>query len=250
MAGTVLRRRRLARRRALVVLGVAHGFSDAALYLVAGVNALIVVLVVDARWANKPLLALAGVGTLTALGCVCWLCTRRSFAERAAVIAGRLRHPRQPPPAEERQRRGAAWHDAVMHVVSGPGQWARLLGCAAAAWVADAGCLHFSLFALGAMVSLPVLLLAYTAGAIASQIPLVPAGFGVVETTVPSVLHLAGVPWPTALASILLYRLLATALPAVAGGLAMLSFAPKGGGPAPDEDAQGWDPVVPAAVTT
>jgi len=214
----------LSRRRALVVLGVSQWFSDAGLYIVAGLNALVVASFVDIRWANRPLLAAAGAATLAAMAGLGWLCTRKAFAERVAIIAGRVRRFRNPPPVEERRERGAAWHDAVMHVVSGPRQWLQLLVLGSLVWVADALCLHFSLLALGATISVPLLLLAYTAGAVASQVPLFPAGFGIVETTVPTMLHLAGVPWPAALAAVVVYRLVATALPAAAGGLALLSL--------------------------
>jgi hypothetical protein len=44
----------------------------------------------------------------------------------------------------------------------------------------DALCLRFSLLGLGARVGLAALLVAYTAGAIASQIPGLPAGVGMV----------------------------------------------------------------------
>ena len=47
------------------------------------------------------------------------------------------------------------------------------------------GASQFSLVAAGANINVDALLLAYTAGVLASNIPLLPAGLGVVETVTP-----------------------------------------------------------------
>jgi hypothetical protein len=69
-----------------------------------------------------------------------------------------------------------------------------------------------------------VLLLAYTVGIIASMVPLLPAGVGIVETVTPLILHAYGVPLPAALAAVLSFRLFASVLPAVAGALALVGL--------------------------
>jgi uncharacterized membrane protein YbhN (UPF0104 family) len=69
-----------------------------------------------------------------------------------------------------------------------------------------------------------VLLLAYTAGILATEVPLLPAGLGRVETAMPAVLRSFGVPVDTALAGALTYRALGTFLPAIAGALALPSL--------------------------
>ena len=222
MAGAALRRRRLAHRRTILVLGVSQWFSTASLYAIAALDALVVVLVARLDFPNRWMLVPAAVLTISGLVTLGYLGTRRRFAELAALVVGRLRHPRHPHPATEWRDRGAAWHDAAMHVVSGPAAWAALLLTAGGAWVADAACLHFALVAVGARVGLEILLLAYAVGAIASYVPLLPAGLGVVETVTPAILHLGGVPLATALAGILVYRVLGTILPAFAGAVAAL----------------------------
>lgn len=69
-----------------------------------------------------------------------------------------------------------------------------------------------------------VLILAYTASAVASDAPLLPAGIGVVETVTSALLKVYGVPLADALAAVLVYRVIGTLLPALAGlvGLATL----------------------------
>lgn len=224
MAETALRRRRLARRRSLVVLGAGVGFSDAGLYTLAGVNALLVATVLQVHFGSRLLFAAAGGGLLLVLAGAGWLCSRRKFAEWIAVALGRLARPLHPNSTADRRARGGAWHDALAHVVSGPRAWGMLLAFAAIAWSADALCLRFSLLALGAHISLSALLVAYTAGAISSQIPGVPAGLGVVETVTPFFLHVAGVALPAALGAVVVYRLVATVLPALAGVGALFSM--------------------------
>jgi uncharacterized protein (TIRG00374 family) len=96
-----------------------------------------------------------------------------------------------------------------------------LLGTCVAAWTCDGLCLYFALRAMGAEVGVDVLLLAYALGIIASMVPLLPAGIGVVETVTPVILHAYGVPLPTALAAVLGFRMVATVLPAIAGTVAL-----------------------------
>jgi len=55
-------------------------------------------------------------------------------------------------------------------------------------------------------------------------LPLLPGGLGVVEATVPAVLHRFGAPIDVALAGTLIYRGIAFFLPAVVGGLALAAM--------------------------
>ena len=85
-------------------------------------------------------------------------------------------------------------------------------------------------------MSIDILLLAYTVGIMASMVPLLPAGVGVVETTTTLILSAFGVPLTTALAAVLIYRLLATVAPAVIGGLAFLGLRLGPVPPAPERE--------------
>ena len=76
-------------------------------------------------------------------------------------------------------------------------------------WVFDVVCLAASAFALGMHgLTLPILLLAYTAGMAASGLSLLPGGIGVVETAMVLALVGGGIPAATALPAVLLYRLI------------------------------------------
>ena len=224
LAHGALRRRRLARRHTFVVLGAGLAFCSAGLYLLAAVDALVVASLTGVRYADRWLFAVGGAGLLGTLAIGAWLSTRRVVAEGLAVLLGRLRRPLHPRPVDERRAQGTAWHDTLVHAVAARRTWTRLLACACLAWLCDALCLHWSLLGLGAAVGLPALLIAYSAGALASQIPGLPAGLGVVDAVTPTLLHLAGAPLREAVAAIVVYRIVATGLPALAGVVSLVSM--------------------------
>lgn len=93
----------------------------------------------------------------------------------------------------------------------------------------------------GVVVDPDVALLASAAAVLASSIPLLPAGLGLVEAAVPAVLAWYGAPLDLALAGAVVARVVGTVLPAIAGALALwalqLAQAPNA---APD---RGVDPV-------
>jgi uncharacterized protein (TIRG00374 family) len=102
--------------------------------------------------------------------------------------------------------------------------WRGALAAAVASGVFDYLALLCSLRAVGADPRPSLVLLAYAAAELASLIPLTPGGLGFVEAGLVGTLTLAGVSGPDALASTLLYRLLAYWLPMPAGGVAYLLF--------------------------
>lgn len=216
-----LRRRGVRPRRIAVVLGFSEGYSWAALYLLAALNALAAAAVGDLHGAARLPIVLAAVGALGLIVAVGLLARRRATAEWLAVAVDALQFWRPRAPVEERRHVGAEWHAEAMQAIGTPGERSILVGLAAGAWIADAACLFFALLAAGVHVDLDVLLLAYTAGIIATSVPLLPAGIGVVEAVIPAVLHGFGVPYRDALAAALAYRVLGTFLPAAAGALAL-----------------------------
>jgi len=251
LAGRILRRRRLSHRRAVLVLGLSQWFATGGLYVLAAADALVVAALIRLPF-NRLLLAGAAVAALAIISGIGYLCTRRRTAERLAVIAGRVRNPRHPEPESTRRRRGAAWHEAAMAVIPGPAAWVVVLGTASGAWFADALCLDAALRALGANLSIPLLLLAYCGIAIAAEIPLLPAGLGIVETAGPAILAMGGIPFATGLVAILVYRVIGTVLPALAGGLAFtwLRLEPAPAPRAEEEPSVSGSPGPPVGVPT
>ena len=75
-------------------------------------------------------------------------------------------------------------------------------------WTLDAACLAASCAALGVHVSVPALLLTYTAGMAASSLTALPGGVGVVEAALILGLTTAGAPLAAALGAVLVYRVL------------------------------------------
>ncbi len=222
MANTALKRRRVDPRRIVVLVGFSHWFSARALFAIAAVDALVAAILGDIPHPYEGSLIAGTVVTLALLALTGWLSLRRRVAEWMASVLLRVRYWRTCPSGAERRARGTAWHRVAVHVTGDGRQRALLLTTTAAAWLSDGLCMYLALRATGIRLSLDQLLLAYTAGIIASNVPLIPAGLGIVETVTPLILVHYDVPWSKAIAAVLVYRLIGTLLPALAGAVAVI----------------------------
>jgi uncharacterized protein (TIRG00374 family) len=160
---------------------------------------------------GAALLVLAGTAAID-------LFTQRSTAaERLSVILGGLCWWRPRRSVEERRAGGAAWHADATAVLGSRSNRLLILGLSAAAWLADVVVLHLALLSVGVSLPFDVVLIGYTVGVLATLVPLLPAGLGLVETAVPLVLHGFGAPLAAAVAGVLAYRCVSTLLPAAVG---------------------------------
>jgi putative heme transporter len=98
-------------------------------------------------------------------------------------------------------------------------------------WVADAACLAFAILAVGGDVPWRGLLLAWAAGTAVASLGLTPGGLGVVEAALSSALVASGMVGTTAIAAVLVYRIVSLWLVLAVGGLTLLGL----GGPKVDE---------------
>jgi uncharacterized protein (TIRG00374 family) len=142
---------------------------------------------------------------------------RPQTAEWIAIAGGALCRGRPRQPIATRRAIGASWHAETRAVLGSSANRGSLLVISAAAWLADVCCCYCALAALGVAVPFDVVLLAYTVGVLATLVPFVPAGFGLVETAMPLVLHSFGVTLGTAVAAVVVYRCVSTLLPAAVG---------------------------------
>ena len=244
IATASLRRRRLQPRRIAVLLGFSQWFATRGLLAVVAVDAVVAAAAghLPGPWRSS---AVAGAVALAALlTATTWLSLRRWVAEAVSDAYLWVRHRRHPLTRAERRRRGAAWHAVAAHVTGDRRQRASLIATTAASWVCDGICLMLALRATGAHVSPDQLLFAYAVGTLASNVPLLPAGIGVVETLTPLLLTRFGVGWGDALTAVLVYRLLGTVAPAIGGVLAAALLRVEG-----DPDHAGPDPVAPPALS-
>ncbi len=92
---------------------------------------------------------------------------------------------------------------------------------------ADAACLALAVLAVGGDVPWRGLLLAWAAGTAVASLGLTPGGLGVVEAALGSALVAAGLAGPTAIAAVLLYRVVSLWPVVAVGGVALLGL----GGP-------------------
>jgi uncharacterized protein (TIRG00374 family) len=86
-------------------------------------------------------------------------------------------------------------------------RWKRALAAALGRWLFDFGCLLAALRALGVIPRPGLVLLAFCAAQILTQIPLTPGGLGFVEAGLTATLTLAGVPAGAAVVATFAYRL-------------------------------------------
>ena len=224
LAGTALRRRRVDRRRITALLGCSQWFNNRALFTIAALDVLVAAAAGDIPapyWGGAVTGALM---TLILLSFTAWLSLRRATAEWVACLLLRLRYWRDCPSTAVRRERGAAWHRVALRVSGDRQQRCLLTAISAAAWVCDGLCMYLALRAAGVRLDVDQALLAYTAGVIASKVPLIPAGLGVVETVTPLLLAHYGVSWTEAIAAVLVYRLFSTLLPAFVGVIAVVGL--------------------------
>lgn len=224
MAVSELRRRGLKGRRVVLGIGLSQWFlAVAALGLVA-VNALTVAVVVQGRigGARVARLWMAGGPALVVLVVIAlttWLVRRRATAEWLAVVAGRVRFWRRPISVAELRERGAGWWSELRGILAQGATGRKGAVLAVGVIGADVLCFACALASVGIEPRPGVLLVLYGAIVVSNLVPLLPAGIGAVETLVPALLHHLGTPLATGLAAVLVYRLLSTFLPAIAGVL-------------------------------
>ena len=84
----------------------------------------------------------------------------------------------------------------------------RCLAVAILNWICDCGCLVFSILAVGGHVPWQAVLAAYGLTQLAASLPITPGGIGVVEATLSVLLIAYHMPAPTAVAAVILYRIL------------------------------------------
>ena len=89
-------------------------------------------------------------------------------------------------------------------------------------WAADAACLALAIVAVGGDVPWQGLLLAWAAGTAVASLGLTPGGLGLVEAALSSALIAAGLVGSTAIAAVLVYRIVSLWLVLAVGGLALL----------------------------
>lgn len=224
IASRELRRRGRTKRQARLTVGFSEWFAQRTFYAVAALDLLLVIalghLSVDESW---PFIIVAAL-VIVAIAGTAVVARRPTSAEWMFGVLAAIRI-RQPQPEPEARRQAAeAWHAEAMAVVGPPRNRVRLALVSAAAVLADAATLWATCHAAGFHVHPELALLARTVGTVASWIPLLPSGLGVVEVAIPAILHRFGAPLDDALAATLVYRAAGTLLPALAGAVAMIAL--------------------------
>jgi uncharacterized membrane protein YbhN (UPF0104 family) len=96
--------------------------------------------------------------------------------------------------------------DRIGAVRLSPGSWTVALTLALANWLLDLACLITCLAAVGAAVPWDGIVIAYALTQIVAALPITPGGLGVVEGGLTALLVAYGVPLPSAVAAVVIYR--------------------------------------------
>lgn len=180
----------------VAMVGVALGGNDFSVTrLAVGTAAAAMVLVVLAKVVHRPasLLPLAGV-------VLRWVSRVRSR------------------PADTGQAGLAAAVAGLGVIRVSPARWVACAGWSLANWLLDAVCLWACATAVGAHLPLALLLVTYAAGMVALSVSPLPGGVGVVEAVLTVGLTAGGAPTATAVAAVVLYRLVSVGGVAAVGG--------------------------------
>jgi putative heme transporter len=139
------------------------------------------------------------------------------------VVAGVAVASRKSPPVHRSLTRaahaichvpgGRAVHDGFVRLVErmrvvrpSPVTWLEALGFALLNWLEACACLAACIIAVHGRVPWQGLLVAYSVGQVAATLPITPGGLGVVEGSITGLLIAYGMPTKTALAGVLLFR--------------------------------------------
>jgi uncharacterized protein (TIRG00374 family) len=211
-----LRRRGLDGTRTALVLALEQWFTYRVIYLVAAINLLVILASRDFP-VPGPWPVLGAVTALLLLAGTSALASKPATMEQLSRAWGRVRFWRPSPTAEERQRTALRLHLTMMGVLGPRRNRVELVAMSLVVHLAGVLTLLLSMRAVGLTIDLDLALLATATGIVASSIPLLPGGVGVVEAVVPALLHWYGAPLDQALAGALVARVLSTGFPAAAG---------------------------------
>jgi uncharacterized protein (TIRG00374 family) len=224
IASRELRRRGRTKRQARLTVGFSEWFAQRTFYAVAALDLFLVIALGHLSVAESWPFIIVAVLVVIAITGTAVVARRPTSAEWMFGVLAAIRIRRPHPEPEVRRQAAGVWHAEAMVVVGPARNRVRLALVSAAAVLADAATLWATCHAAGFHIHLELALLARTVGTVASWIPLLPSGLGVVEVAIPAILHRFGAPLDDALAATVVYRAAGTLLPALAGGLAMIAL--------------------------
>ena len=219
-----LRRRGVRAGRATLALAWMTWYSGRALMVIT-VYAVLRATTAGELFRRHPARGLASSAiVLIALLVTAAILSNRRTAEWTAIIVSRFKLLGHRPSVREARATGARLHREAMDIVGTGRRRVIIAVLSAGSWLADCYCLWFALRSVGVSISFDLVLLAYCGGFIVSALPLLPGGLGLVEATVPAILHHFKAPLDVALAGTLAWRGLGLFLPALAGVGALVSL--------------------------
>ncbi len=226
MAGSELKARGMALTRLGPALFWCTWFNIRGFLVLAALTGTMVTLRGRAPEGSSGIVLGAVAFTLAGLALTTALVTNPRAGERAGALLARLNWRGA---GDTAAAATARMYEQAIEIVGGRRNQVVVGAIALLAWIADAFCLRFAMISVGVHVGMGYILIAYVATAIVALAPILPGGLGLVEATVPGVLHHYGVPLDAAIAGTLLWRAISLVLPAIAGGLALATLRARPG---------------------
>ena len=224
IAGAELRARGRTTHQLRLTLGLSEWFAQRTFYALAALD-LFAVIVTGHLALRDAWPFVVGAAIAIVLLALSAAAARQERAVSAlATLLAHVRLHRPQPPVGATGQGVAQWHAEAMAMVGRPSLRIRLAGVSALAVLCDAATLWATSHAAGFHIHPELTLLAATVGTMASWIPLLPSGLGLVEAAIPAILHHFGAPLDAALAATVAYRTVGTLIPAMVGmgAIAML----------------------------
>ena len=227
IASRELEARGRSKQQAHMTVGFSEWFTQRTFYAISAVDLILVVVLGRFRFTDSWPLMFVALLVFGVLAGTAVLAQRPSSVARVAKLADALRIGRPKPPTGDRMEVASTWHAHAMAIAGPPRRRARLAAVSALAVFADAGTLWATNRSAGFDVKFDIVLLAVAVGTVATWVPFLPGGLGLVEVAIPTILHRFGAPLNAALASTLVYRAAGTLLPALGGGVAIVALRPR-----------------------
>jgi putative heme transporter len=199
-----LRRRGVRMSMTAYALALTWVLSGAALVAIALVGTGLAGSTGPAASLRLPVAAAAAFLTAVALACVLALRLARCRARLTDELDRLSRRPRFSRAAQRLRQ----WTDELANVRLPAVVLLRGLAAAALSWAFDCACLALSILAVGGHVPWQDLLAVYCLTQLAAALPLTPGGIGIVEGTLSLLLVAYHMPAATAIAAVILYRIL------------------------------------------
>ena len=223
LSNVELSRRGMSTRGAWLMLAASQWMQFWALVVVFSVDRIAAAAAGEVRRRQPTRIAISSLILLAVVTGAFWIVRRPGFGRRISGLGRFLPNERRKS-RSQRETDGDALHADIQTTLGSSRRRLAVIVVSASCIVADAAVLWSVLHSVGANVAFEIAVIAYVAATVIAWVPFIPNGLGLTEIAIPALLHHFHVPLATGLAAILLWRVVAQGVPALAGLTAWLFY--------------------------